>query len=276
MFKNPYPGKFIVFGGRYFLFKNKEKVTNKLNHFIRSGKNRVHLILDFDRTITQGKNKEGRDITVWQALISLLPPQAQLEYKRFHDKYGVLEVNNKLSVTDAVMWWESILRLFKENRIKLLDIKRAADGMRVRPYAKDLFKICVQKRIPVVIISAGIKNIIELFCKKEDIKPTILLSTELTFSSRGHVNGWKKETLIHVLNKKERGHQEIKKIKSPRPNTIVIGDNLNDASMVQGEKNVLRIAINPMGAEKEFLQKFDLIIKGESLLPIIKILNLFH
>lgn len=49
--------------------------------------------------------------------------------------------------------------------------------------------------------------------------------------------------------------------------------------MIQGDENVLRIAvIDEAGYDsdliKEFEKRFDLIIKGESLYPVIKILEL--
>jgi len=264
----------------FFYLENKEKTTKKLCSFINSGKNKIHLLLDFDRTLTKGRDRSGKDLTVWGVLKALLPPGAQLEYDQLYEKYRVLEIENRLSTVAAIQWWKSILNLYKENKIKLSEIKKAANQIQIRPYSKKLFEICKKKNIPIIIISAGIKNVIELFDKKAKINPTLLLSTELTFSSKGYVNGWKKSSLIHVLNKKEKGHHEIKNIKFSRPNTILLGDSLDDVSMVNGENN-LKIAVYDPRKDskneklKEFIEKFDLIIKGETLYPVIKILNLF-
>lgn len=165
--------------------------ASKLKSFVSAGRSKVHIILDFDRTITI-----GRHLTVWGALRGMLPLQGQLEYDAFYDKYRVMEVGGRLSNKDAVRWWEGILSLFRIYRIRHDDIEKAADRMQIRPYARELFNACNAKGIPVVIISAGIKNIIDAFNKNNNLSPAITLSTELTFS-RGVVSGWKKSSLIH-------------------------------------------------------------------------------
>lgn len=269
-----------LFLDRFFYLKDQEKTLDKLHSFINSGKNKVHLLLDFERTLTQGRDRSGKDLTIWGALKNLLSENSRSEYDQLYEKYRALEVKNKLSETDAIKWWGSILTLYKENKINLPGIERATGKIKIRPYTKQLFKICEDKNIPTIIISAGIKNIIELFCKKEGIHPTAILSTEFTFSPGGYINGWKPDSLIHILNKKERGHEEIKGIKSARPKAVIIGDSLNDAFMVDGENNVLRIAIpDPRHDDRhdkfqEFFKNFDLVIKGKTLYPVIKILDL--
>lgn len=264
------------------LFKNEKQFFLKLNFFIKDGKNKLHLLLDFDRTLTKSANKLGENISTWEILKIHLPQEAQKEYQQFYKKYRTLEIENHMTINDAIIWWEAILKLFKKNKLKWSDIaKDVEEKMPMRLYTKELFKICEKKNIPAVIISAGIKDVIELWCQKFEINPNLILSTDLTFSSEGYMDGWHKESLIHVLNKKEKGHHEIQKIKSERPNTILIGDSLDDASMIDGEENVLRIIVNnPREDNKnikieELFEKFDLVIKDGTLHSVIKILNLF-
>ena len=155
--------------------------------------------------------------------------------------------------------------------------------MPIRPGVKELFNICSKKNIPTIIISAGVRDVIEAWCQRFEIKPSIILSTNLFFDSDGIISGWDKKTLIHILNKKEKGHQEIKKIRKLRPNTILIGDSIKDESMVSGVKNVLRIMVddprkddlhrNEMFYDNTF-KKFDLIIKNKSLYPVVDIIKL--
>lgn len=265
-----------------FLFRKKESVLEKLNFFIKSGKNKLHLLLDFDRTLTKSWNKAGENVSVWEVLRSHLPKKSQEEYQRFYNKYRVLEMENRLKLSDTITWWERILGLFQENKLNWSDIKKDIDlRMPIRPFIKELFEVCEDNNIPTIIISAGIKDIIELWCQKFKIKPTVILSTKLIFSPEGFMTGWNKDSLIHVLNKREKGHKEIHKIKSNRPNTILIGDSLDDIFMVEGEKTVLRIAVyDPRGDDKvnnleEFTKKFDLVIKNGTLQGVVKILNLF-
>ena len=146
---------------------------------------------------------------------------------------------------------------------------------------KNYLKSAKKRIIPTIIISAGIKDIIELWRQRFEINPTIILSTNLTFSSEGYINGWDKDSLVHVLNKKEKGNKEVEKIKLKRPNTILIGDSLDDASMIEKEENVLRVAAHELRQDdkikkiKEFTKRFNLVIKDGTFRSVVEILSLF-
>lgn len=263
-----------------FLFKDKKKFFSKLNFFVQEGKDKLHLLLDFDRTLTKSQNKSGENVSTWEILKNHLSQKSQKEYQQFYEKYRILEIENQMTTKDAVMWWEEILNIFEKNKLKLSDIKEDIEKkMPMRPYVKQLFETCERKNIPIIIISAGIKDVIEMWCQKFGINPTLILSTDLIFSKDGYMNGWHKKSLIHILNKKEKSHQEIQKIRLKRPNTILIGDSLDDASMVGGEAKVLRIIINDLWENNKnigkFLDKFDLEIRDKTLLLPKKFLDLF-
>jgi HAD superfamily phosphoserine phosphatase-like hydrolase len=260
-----------------FLFKSKERVTQKINSFKKSGKEKIHIVLDFDKTLVMGKNQKGENITVWDAIEKFVSKELQMKSIRLYKKYRPLEMKRKLSEKQAIKWWEWNLNIFKG--IKSSEIEKASHIIETRPFVKEFFILCKKKKIPTIIISASVKNIIDLWCQREKIKPTKVLSTELFFHN-GRVSGWKRETLIHSLNKREKGHKEIKKIKVKRPKTILIGDSLDDVYMVEGDKNVIRIAIydtkdSYKGNLKEFINQFDLVFKGNNFRPMLKILNLF-
>ena len=268
---------------RDFIFNNKEKINNKINSIIKNGDRGVHLVLDFDRTITKSTNYLGEDVTTWEILGKHLNKSAKKRYDYLYNKYRPLEVKNKIRLKDAMIWWEGILELYKENRLKWSDISKDVEKrMPIREGVKELFDVCIKKNIPTVIISAGIKDVIELWCQRFEVKPSVILSTNLYFDSKGFISGWDKKSLIHILNKKEQGHKEINKIKRQRPKAILIGDHIKDADMVSGRNNVLRIMVDdPRGEDlyrnDEFynliLKKFDLIIKNKTLYPIVDLIN---
>jgi HAD superfamily hydrolase (TIGR01544 family) len=261
-----------------FLVKNKKAVIEKITSFQRQGRDKIHIVLDFDRTLVRGKNQKGKNITVWDAIEKFVPKELQMESIRLYKKYRPLEIKRKLSEKQAIKWWGWNLDLFKG--LKASRIEEASRLLQTRPFVREFFNICQGKNIPTIIISASIKNVIESWCRKEKIQPTMVLSTEL-FISNEEITGWKKDTLIHSLNKRERGHREIKKIKVARPKTILIGDSLDDVSMVEGKDNVIRIAIydpnysNDNSELNEFMKRFDLVFIGDNFRPIMEILDLF-
>ena len=238
----------------------------------------MHVILDFDKTLVRGLDKNGRKITVWDAMEQFVPRQKQLESFEKYKKYRAFELKQKLSAVQAIEWWGWNLDLFKG--LEASKIKDASHLLQTRPFVKEFFNICQKKNIPTIIVSASIKNVIEEWCRRERIRPTLLLSTELLISNK-KITGWKKATLISSINKREKGHREIKKIKTTSPNTILIGDSLDDVPMVEGKNNVIRIAIyDPRHGHdnseiNEFMKKFDLIFIGDSFKPVTEVLDLF-
>lgn len=261
-----------------FLAKNKKGCYKKITSFQRQGRGKIHIILDFDKTLVRGKDENGRRITVWDAIEQFVPRKQQLESIEKYEKYRAFELKQKLSVAQAIEWWGWNLDLFKG--LKASRIEEASRLLQTRPFVREFFNICREKNIPTIIISASIKNVIKSWCRREKIQPTIVLSTELSIFNK-KITGWKKNSLIHSLNKKEKGHREIKKIKAARPKTILIGDSLDDVPMVGGSDNVIRIAIydprqsNDNNELNEFVKRFDLVFVGDSFRPIIKILDLF-
>ncbi|OGY26610.1 MAG: hypothetical protein A2Z24_02205 [Candidatus Woykebacteria bacterium RBG_16_44_10] len=265
-----------------FLYQNRSRILTKLNSFISAGKDKLHLVLDFDRTLTLSQNRFGENVTTWEILKGYLTPSGQKEYQRFYDFYRRLEVENQLKRTHAVEWWEGVLNLFIKERLKRSSIEHiVARDMPARSYARELFSVCQSKGIPTIIISAGIKDVIDIWCKSHVIKPTKVLATKLFFSPKGFVRGWYRNSFIYVLNKREKGHAEISNIRSGRPNTILIGDDVYDSQMVDGKENVIRIMVHDPRkdaadeSDYKLLQKFDLLIKTGDLLPVIKLLELF-
>lgn len=272
-----YLDKYILKG---FHYSNRNKVVKKLDRILSDGKDNLHLVLDFDRTLTTRKNKFGEDVTTWEILKQHLSENGQKEYQRFFETYRPLEARGEMTQEDAKVWWESIIKLYQSEGLSLSMIEKDVNKrMPIRRHTKTLFELCEKQKIPTVIVSAGLKDVIELWCSKFKLKPTIILSTKLIFSKNGNIKGWYRKSLIHVLNKKEKGHKEITKIRQERPNTILIGDSMDDAAIVEGENNVLRILIyaprrdDDISKFNKAFEKFDLVIKSRSFLPVVRLVT---
>ena len=279
--KKPITSKQALSG---FTLQNEKEVLTKLDRFIQDGSERLHLVIDFDRTLTIGKSERDDDITTWQILKRHLPNTAQNRYCELFDKYRPLEIDRKLTYSDAVSWWENTLKLYIKHRINLKKVeKNFISKVSIRPGAKGLFCLCKKASVPTIILSAGIKDVINLWTKTFQIKPTLVLSTKLEVNSNGDIVDWEKDSLIHVLNKKEMGHAELSRIREKRPNIILIGDTMEDADMVEGVENVLRIRIceprddervNRITFNRQTFDKYDLMIENNTLAPIIGVINL--
>lgn len=246
----------------------------------------MHVVFDFDRTLTVSRPGINGDITTWHIFNEHLPPTGQDRYQKLFAHYRPLELNGTMDETHATVWWTEILNLFAEYKINLYEIEQDfLSKATIRPYAKELFDLCAARNIPTVILSAGIKDIIEIWALNYLIRPSVIHSTSLHMQPDGTISGWDKESIVHVLNKKERGdsHDDIADIRRRRPMTILVGDSLNDASMAEGDETVFRVLIHdprPNDSEvdtsafrERAFQKFDAILESGSLRPVGKLIE---
>jgi HAD superfamily hydrolase (TIGR01544 family) len=264
-----------------FICQDQKRVSRKIQSFINSGSGKIHLVLDFDQTLTVGD-----EAITWGILARHLKGKGQKEQERLYSKYRPIEAKGKMKPSHANAWWNKCLKIYKENKLKWSDITKDVEkNMPARKGAKELFDVCNKKGIPSIIISAGIRDMIELWCQKFEVSPSVILSTNLFFDSQGFVSGWDEKSVIHIFNKKEMGHKEISKIRKSRPKTILVGDSIEDADIVDGNENVLRIIVDDPRIDdisrgkafyEDVFKKFDLLIKNKSLEAVVDIIKLFH
>ncbi|HEV2403625.1 MAG TPA: DNA polymerase III subunit gamma/tau [Candidatus Saccharimonadales bacterium] len=165
--------------------------------------------------------------------------------------------------------------------MNLFDVERKfVSRASIRPGVAELFELCQKHNIPTAILSAGVTNIIDIWCQHFGIHPDIVLSTHLGLTDEGHIAGWGQESMIHVLNKRERGHGELSVLREQRPN-IILGGGLDDADMVQGSSILRTRVYDPRPDEKDSeaaqlatLQRFDLMLAGGSLQPLVDLIRL--
>lgn len=259
------------------IYKNEADVKAKLEKFRAAGKEKIYLVTDFDRTITPASNLDGDEISTWALLSGKMPVDIRAIELELYDRYRPLELAGKMTDSDAVFWWSANLDLYRGSGLKWSDLElEVEEAIPARPGAKELFSICEADAIPAAIVSAGIKDVIELWCRKFGVNADTIMSTRLYFDAEGYINGWDRDSLVHTLNKNAVGREYFGTMRKTRPNSILIGDSLDDATMVDGTDGVLRFFIDnheskdardPDFYDKVF-EKFDLIIQSGSLVPI--------
>lgn len=265
-------------------YKDKDQLIAKLSRFAGQTA-RIHAVADFDRTLTQRRGGVDEDITSWNILRDHLPPDEQAECKRLFEIAWPKEVAGTMTEQDAVEWWSSVLDIYARNHLDMNEVER--DFMArasIRVGAKELFDLFKTLGIPSTILSAGVKDVIDLWSAVYEASPTLTISTELVLDENRRMMGWKRETLVHVLNKSEVDHPELNRIRAERPLSIIFGDSINDADMAIGDEDVLRVRIydprpgeaTNIGTERaKTFERFDLMIGTGSLEPLTQLLQLF-
>ncbi len=254
----------------------------KIADFVRVGSNGMHVIFDFDRTLTVKRPGSDDEVTTWHILGEHLPPEGKLEYKNLFQKYRGVELRGELTTQTAIEWWSASFELYIKYDINLTDVEDDfLNKASIRPGVAELFKLCAGHGIPTIILSAGIRDVIEIWCRRYKIEPSLIISTALTLDTSGKITGWEKDTLVHVLNKSEATHVELVKIRSERPKTFLVGDSLDDTTMASGDRDVIRVRIldpraDEVTSEQEIqrtLEKFDALIQSGSLRPFLELVE---
>lgn len=255
----------------------------KIAEFAALGAAGVHVIFDFDRTLTVRRPGAQDEVTTWHILREHLPEAGQAEYQRLFEKYRALELNGDMTQQDAVQWWSSILNLFVAHSIDLTAVEETfLARASIRPGTVELFKLFADHNIPVIILSAGIHDVIDIWCRQYNIHPSIIISTRLKIDSNNIISGWQEDTLVHVLNKSEATHPEVSTMRRNRTKLFVVGDSLDDASIAADGHHVVKIRIldfrgdeaTTVHEEHKTLQKFDAFVKTGSLDPLRQLIEL--
>ena len=125
--------------------------------------------------------------------------------------------------------------------------------------------------IPVIILSAGIGNVIEKFLRDNKCyyKNMLIISNFIVFDEDGNMKKFDND-MIHSLNKNIKGkipHEFEEKIRK-RTQRLVLGDLIEDKNMVDVKegKEIISVGfLNKNIAEnlKIYKEKFDIVLTNE-------------
>lgn len=225
-----------------FQFEDEERLRRKIITLADSGHQGLHIVSDFDMTLTAGK-MPGQNVGTWDVLDELLPPEGVEKHRQIYQSFRPIEIAGELTEDIAIEKWAETLDLMIEYGMNLKDIDDAFLSVAMlRDGVKELFSICEDFEIPTVVLSSGVKNVIECIVDRYDVRPDFIFSNQMIVDEWGQFISWDKQNLIHIMNKKERGHQELARLRDSRPHVILLGDVIDDIRMVDGP-DVLRIRV---------------------------------
>lgn len=195
------------------------------------------MIADFNRTITTGDSQTAWSILATSNLVS----QSYIDDRQtLYNKYRPIEIDNTLPLDYRIKmmkeWFQKHLELFVKHQTKE-DIFEAAvntlDVMKFRPGAKEFLEFLHQNNIPLIIISAGISNLINLSLKHNncDFDNIYICSNELIFEN--NIASEIGKNIIHPLNKLDYAlpSKVMEKLQN-RNKLLILGDKPNDLTVV--------------------------------------------
>ena len=245
---------------------NKEKLNK-----IKLNKDNFYVVADFDRTIT-----EGLSISTWGVMASAENMDSTYSEKRMalYNYYRPIEINNTISEEEKALemsnWWNAHIKLFYEYKLKEEILKNALlkCKLKYRDGAKEFLKKMNRYNIPVIIISAGIGNVIEEFLKLEnDYYPNIKIISNFIEFENGIIKSLKGES-IHALNKNIVNLDEnSKKLINNKDYILLMGDAIADLKMINQSDIERAITVGFLEEKIDenleyFNKEFDIVISN--------------
>lgn len=242
--------------------------------------NKLYIITDFDHTLT---TKDSQNC--WSVLSEI--PNIDKDYiiksKNNHKFYFQIEQNDSIEykIKNKLMkrWYENHIDLLIKYNFKKTDFDQLCynELFTLRNGVKDFLQFAYKKQIPIIIVSAGITDIIEKVLKSYNCFYNNIYIIANIF--KFHHNQLKslRNDIIHSVNKNQIDiPAKITKILNQKDEVILIGDNLSDLFIeFKNNKKCFKIGCLNYQNKLNMFQKYcNLILqKDDSFLKIVKFIK---
>ncbi|MGN1297680.1 MAG: haloacid dehalogenase-like hydrolase [Clostridia bacterium] len=207
---------------------------------IKFNKNNIYVAIDFDKTITDTKSDDS-----WDAIGKLLGEEFKQELSNLYQKYRPIELSYQIPFDEKKIamekWYKECMNLYYKYHLTKEKLEKSVEKSNLifRKGAKEFLKEMYENNVPVIILSAGIGNTIELFLKENDsyYKNIFIISNFIRFDENGKMEKFEGQ-LIHSLNKSMEGNlpREIEAELESKIYRLLIGDAVEDKKMVPKEQ----------------------------------------
>lgn len=135
-------------------------------------KDNYYIIIDFDKTITASKSLDS-----WMAIIdfNIYGEDCKKEIQKLNETYAPIELDYQISKEKKeqymIEWYQKSMDLLYQYGLTKTNLQKSLqkETLLLREGAKEFFKNLNDSQIPVIILSAGIGNVIEEFLKQQEI-----------------------------------------------------------------------------------------------------------
>ncbi len=260
------------------IISNPKKFEKKKEILINSGAKELHVVTDFDKTLSKAFDRNKRIHTIIAQIREgkyLSDDYTRKSYE-LHAKYYPIELSITIPLEEKkskmVEWWSTHINFIAANGMNRKIVNDIAEKKIIlRNGTLEFLQTLKNKKIPLLILSAALGDVIDKLFKinKVNYKGICIISNFFNFDKKGNVLGYKGK-IVHSLNKNEfeiKNTLFYKKIKN-RKNIILLGDSLDDLQMVEGTKYNEVIKIGFLNENvKENLDKykkaFDVVILND-------------
>lgn len=259
-----------------------EKLQESLKIFKEQGKDKIHVLADFDRTLTKFAIK-GEKITSLIAILrkeNLLNDEYSKTVGKLFDKYHPIEIDPNIPLKEKkekmAEWWHLHNNELIKHKLNKKNIEQVINSGKIqfREGTPEFLNTLQQQNIPLIIMSSsglGTYTISRFLAKEGGLYNNIhIISNSLEFDNEGNVIKFN-EPVIHSLNKYETMVKDFPGVFEQirdRRNVILLGDNIEDIGMVEGfdYDNIIKIGFLNEKVEEyleNYKKNFDVIIVND-------------
>jgi len=261
------------------IISNKKELEAKIKRISEQGKEKFHVIADFDRTLTKTfvNNKKSSTVIAQIRNGRYLTPDYAPRASALFDKYHPIEISSNIPEKEKKKkmheWWRAHFDLLIEcgmNKQVINDIINKSE-IKFREGSSEFLEKLYRTKIPLIIMSAGPGDMIKEHLRHDKIvySNINIIANMFKFDKNGSVIGVE-EPIIHSLNKHEI---EVKNLPIynellKRKNVLLLGDGLEDVGMISGfpYKNLIKIGFLNENIEEnleEYKKVYDVIILND-------------
>jgi 5'-nucleotidase len=261
------------------IIRNPEEFKKKTEKFKKDGAGNIHIVADFDRTLTKAF-VEGKKVSTTPASVRegrYLTPDYPEKAFALMDKYRPIEFDPKVPLEEKkkkmAEWWTLHFDLMVKsgmNKEVIRDIVKKR-VFKMREGAEEFLNALKKNNIPILIFSAGLGDIIKEYLESGKLltENLHLVSNFFVFDENGKATGYL-TPFIHSQNKNEvpiKDAPYYNAIKH-RKNVLLLGDTLEDLRMSEGLEHDCIINIGFLNEEtkknlEEFKEAFDIVILND-------------
>ncbi|MCI8309364.1 MAG: hypothetical protein HFJ45_04005 [Clostridia bacterium] len=253
---------------------NKEK-CNK----IKLEKDNYYIVSDFDQTITSGKS-----IGTWGININRSENFIK-ERDKLYNKYRPIEIDNNISKDEKFKamkeWYEKSLNLLLEYKLEEKELIEnvTSNRFKLRNGAIEFLNKMNKDNVPVLILSAGIGNVINMVLEHNNILfENIYLDSNILKFENGIAKGIS-NNVIHTMNKNSKALiQKFGDKIEGRKNIVLFGDILSDINMVSKDDLARTITVGFLDSKIDeniefYKNNFDIVCTEDtSFIDVMEIL----
>lgn len=231
-----------------------------------------YVVIDFDKTITTLESTDS-----WEATGKSLGETFNQKMTQLYQTYRPVELNYQITFEEKKeameTWYQECMDLYYEYHLTEKKLKESiqASNFIVREGAKEFLNDLYEKQVPVIILSAGIGNTIELFLKENGCyhENIFIISNFIAFDKKQNMIKFNHK-MIHSLNKTMVGHlpRNLAKKLEEKPYRLLLGDAIEDKKMIEENEWKKSICVGFLNEKIEenlaiYQKNFDVVLTKE-------------